>query len=182
MLERAGAQILTCHGRMREQRGQNTVCRSPSVSSDHWHLLFPLTGSRGLGKDTCREGGGIGTCFRERQYPHTRRHCALPRRDRCGRGHVRRGTAVQRRALCLFSLRRVAPAARRPRARVPRHRLGPEDAHASERDQGPPVQAAPACARAGGRPARCARPAPRTGPRALLRRRSGDEEADGQGC
>ena len=27
MLEHAGAQIITCHGRIREQRGQNTVCR-----------------------------------------------------------------------------------------------------------------------------------------------------------
>jgi tRNA-dihydrouridine synthase 1 len=35
MLERAGAQIITCHGRIREQRGQNTVCRylSPNFAS-----------------------------------------------------------------------------------------------------------------------------------------------------
>ena len=35
MLERAGAQIITCHGRIREQRGQNTVCRylSPSFAT-----------------------------------------------------------------------------------------------------------------------------------------------------
>jgi tRNA-dihydrouridine synthase 1 len=26
MLERAGAQIIACHGRIREQRGQNSVC------------------------------------------------------------------------------------------------------------------------------------------------------------
>ena len=33
MLERAGAQIITCHGRIREQRGQNTVCRYLSLHS-----------------------------------------------------------------------------------------------------------------------------------------------------
>ena len=37
MLERAGAQIITCHGRIREQRGQNTV-----------HLSITTTTIRGL--------------------------------------------------------------------------------------------------------------------------------------
>ena len=35
MLERAGAQIIACHGRIREQRGQNSVCYILPITF-HW--------------------------------------------------------------------------------------------------------------------------------------------------
>lgn len=49
MLERAGAQIITCHGRIREQRGQNTVRLFINIT---WinRLLFFL-GSGRLGQN-----------------------------------------------------------------------------------------------------------------------------------
>ena len=43
MLENAGAQIITCHGRIREQRGQNTVCRPYTLL-----FLFYWSSNQGL--------------------------------------------------------------------------------------------------------------------------------------
>ena len=40
MLERAGAQIITCHGRIREQRGQNTVRPFNTITRGLNRLLF----------------------------------------------------------------------------------------------------------------------------------------------
>jgi hypothetical protein len=68
MLERAGAQIITCHGRIREQRGQNSV-------QYHFHLtppslsdLYHHSGSRRLGPNRSRQTRGFRPRVRKWQY------------------------------------------------------------------------------------------------------------------
>ena len=50
MLERAGAQIITCHGRIREQRGHNTVSPAMTYDSLAAEFTFPPQGLADWGK------------------------------------------------------------------------------------------------------------------------------------
>ncbi len=71
MLERAGAQSLTCHTRTREQCGQNTLYRFSSVSSVIDINISRILEIQGLA-DWAREGGHFSTCVREREHSHAR--------------------------------------------------------------------------------------------------------------
>ena len=71
MLERAGAQSLTCHTRTREQCGQNTLYRFSSVSSVIDINISRILEIQGL-VDWAREGGHLSTSVREREHPHAR--------------------------------------------------------------------------------------------------------------
>ena len=66
MLERAGAQILACHGRLREQRGVNSVSRRPQSSQ---LKLTSFQGPRGLAEDQGSERSSLRPRIRKRQYP-----------------------------------------------------------------------------------------------------------------
>ena len=71
MMERAGAQILTCHGRIREQRGQNSVCYCfPPTMRDLTFSSQPgttLTGSSRLVENQGCQRGSRGSCLCEWQ-------------------------------------------------------------------------------------------------------------------
>lgn len=70
MLERAGAQIITCHGRIREQRGQNSVfflfvfCfNSPYLTVN---IVFVRQGSRRLVQNSRSQTSRFDSRLRER--------------------------------------------------------------------------------------------------------------------
>ena len=141
MLERAGAQILTCHGRMREQRGQNTVCRSPSISSPiHIRRKYRiwLTGPRyALSRKPFR-------CLYSRTATSSRTQTSRsvsPRPVQTQSCLPRVSYTTPRSSRQLLPLRAACIHAHRPGTRVPRHHLEPKDAYTPKQYQRPPLQA-----------------------------------------
>jgi hypothetical protein len=156
-VQSVGAQILTCHRRMREQHSHSSIHLSVHDLPQCLLTISYLAGPSGLGKDLRSERSRFCPCLRQWQYPLPFRYRRMSSSHRCRRCRVRRRQAIQRHpfrsstipflpaVLTSYFRHGSSPAIHRPCPRVSPHRARAKDKDADERCQRPSVQADAAC-------------------------------------